>query len=168
MERSQPVGAGSIPTTNTVVIVVKVDGPPSSLAALDGTITEAVAWPRRDSPPRGFAPRHTTASLAVSACANVEEVQRMLAHASAAMALDLYADLFDVDLENVADALKSARLASSVGNLSSRCVLIARNPRNHWDVRGIRLAEPVGFEPKLKPLDLSRLSQVPWKFSLFG
>ena len=97
MERSQPVGAGSIPTTNTVVIVVKVDGPPSSLAALDGTITEAVAWPRRDSPPRGFAPWYTTASLAVSACANVEEVQRMLAHASAAMTLDLYADLFDVD-----------------------------------------------------------------------
>jgi hypothetical protein len=104
------------------VIVVKVDGFPSSLAAMDETIPEAVAWPRRDSPPRGFALRHTGASLAVSAGANVEAVQRMLAHASAAMTLDVYADLFDVNLDNVADALKSARLASRVGKLPSHHV----------------------------------------------
>jgi integrase len=39
--------------------------------------------------------RHTAASLAVSAGANVKAVQRMLGHASAAMTLDVYADLFD-------------------------------------------------------------------------
>ena len=49
--------------------------------------------------------RHTAASLAVSAGANVKAVQRMLGHASAAMTLDVYADLFDDDLDAVADAL---------------------------------------------------------------
>ena len=49
--------------------------------------------------------RHTAASLAVAAGANVKAVQRMLGHASAAMTLDVYADLFDDDLDAVADAL---------------------------------------------------------------
>lgn len=48
--------------------------------------------------------RHTAASLAVSAGANVKAVQKMLGHASAAMTLDVYADLFDKDAEAVADA----------------------------------------------------------------
>lgn len=49
--------------------------------------------------------RHRAASLAVSAGANVKAVQRMLGHASAAMTLDVYADLFDEDLDGVAAAL---------------------------------------------------------------
>ena len=49
--------------------------------------------------------RHTAASLAVSAGANVKAVQAMLGHASAAMTLDTYADLFDNDLDAVADRL---------------------------------------------------------------
>lgn len=49
--------------------------------------------------------RHTAASLAVSAGANVKAVQRMLGHASAAMTLDVYADLFEDDLDSVAEAL---------------------------------------------------------------
>lgn len=49
--------------------------------------------------------RHTAASLAVSAGANVKAVQRMLGHASAVMTLDRYADLFDDDLDAVADRL---------------------------------------------------------------
>jgi integrase len=53
--------------------------------------------------------RHTAASLAVSAGANVKALQRMLGHASAAMTLDTYADLFDSDLELVADNLETAR-----------------------------------------------------------
>ena len=52
--------------------------------------------------------RHTTASLAVQAGANVKALQRMLGHASAAMTLDRYADLFDEDLIGVADALDAA------------------------------------------------------------
>ena len=48
--------------------------------------------------------RHTAASLAISAGANVKAVQRMLGHKSAAMTLDVYADLFDDDLTAVSDA----------------------------------------------------------------
>ncbi|MFF0943721.1 tyrosine-type recombinase/integrase [Kocuria sp. CPCC 205300] len=56
--------------------------------------------------------RHTAASFAVSAGANVKAVQRMLGHASAAMTLDVYADLFDKDLDAVGDALDAAARAS--------------------------------------------------------
>jgi integrase len=56
--------------------------------------------------------RHTAASLAISAGANVKAVQRMLGHSSAAMTLDTYADLFDDDLDAVATALGAAREAA--------------------------------------------------------
>lgn len=61
--------------------------------------------------------RHTAASLAVSAGANVKAVQRMLGHKSAAMTLDVYADLFDDDLDGVSARLDEARSASDVGRL---------------------------------------------------
>jgi integrase len=44
----------------------------------------------------------------VSAGANVKAVQRMLGHAKASMRLDVYADLFDEDLDGVADRLDAA------------------------------------------------------------
>jgi integrase len=53
--------------------------------------------------------RHTAASLAISAGANVKAVQRMLGHRDAAMTLNTYADLFEDDLDQVADALDVAR-----------------------------------------------------------
>jgi len=49
--------------------------------------------------------RRAAASLAVSACANVKAVHRMLGHASAAMTLDGYSGLFDDDLDEVAERL---------------------------------------------------------------
>lgn len=52
--------------------------------------------------------RHTAASLAVQSGANVKVVQQMLGHASAAMTLDVYADLFDDDLDILAERLDSA------------------------------------------------------------
>jgi len=52
--------------------------------------------------------RHTAASLAISAGANPKVVQRMLGHSSAAMTLDTYADLFDEDLDGVAQAMDRA------------------------------------------------------------
>jgi integrase len=61
--------------------------------------------------------RHTAASLAVSAGANVKAVQRMLGHASAAMTLDTYADLFDDDLDAVSDALDAAAAKSDLGKV---------------------------------------------------
>lgn len=58
--------------------------------------------------------RHTAASLAVSTGVNVKAVQAMLGHASAAMTLDVYADLFDDDLDSVATALDKAKRAADV------------------------------------------------------
>jgi integrase len=58
--------------------------------------------------------RHTAASLAIAAGANVKAVQKMLGHASAAMTLDVYADLFDDDLDSVATRLDQAALSASV------------------------------------------------------
>ena len=52
--------------------------------------------------------RHTAASLAVSAGANVKALQRMLGHVKASMTLDTYADLFDDDLDGVAASLDAA------------------------------------------------------------
>lgn len=52
--------------------------------------------------------RHTAASIAVSAGANVKVLQRMLGHKSAAMTLDVYADLFDGDLDDVAERIDRA------------------------------------------------------------
>lgn len=52
--------------------------------------------------------RHTAASLAISAGANVKVVQRMLGHKSATMTLDLYGHLLDDDLDLVAQALSKA------------------------------------------------------------
>ena len=51
--------------------------------------------------PSGFHPhelRHTAASLAISAGANVKAVQQMLGHKSASLTLDTYANLFQDDL----------------------------------------------------------------------
>jgi len=56
--------------------------------------------------------RHTSASLAISAGANVKAVQRMLGHARASMTLDVYADLFDADLDEVAARLDTAITAA--------------------------------------------------------
>ena len=64
--------------------------------------------------------RHTAASLAISSGANVKAVQTMLGHRSAAMTLDVYADLFPDDLDAVAgalDALGSATTSEIVGNM---------------------------------------------------
>lgn len=59
--------------------------------------------------------RHTAASLAISSGANVKAVQHMLGHASAAMTLDTYADLFDDDLDSVAVKLEEAAAPALVG-----------------------------------------------------
>ena len=61
--------------------------------------------------------RHTAASLAVQAGANVKAVQRMLGHASAAMTLDVYAGLFGDDLDAVADRLDEAAARARADSL---------------------------------------------------
>lgn len=53
--------------------------------------------------------RHTAASLAISAGANVKVVQRMLGHKSAQVTLDTYAAMFPDDFDNVVEALSRQR-----------------------------------------------------------
>ena len=57
--------------------------------------------------------RHTCASLAIAAGANVKALQTLLGHASAVMTLDRYGHLFSDDLTKVAEALNKAALAAS-------------------------------------------------------
>ena len=64
--------------------------------------------------------RHTAASLAISAGAHVKAVQRMLGHASAAVTLDTYSDLFDDDLDDVADRLDEAAARAAVSKSCPR------------------------------------------------
>jgi integrase len=76
--------------------------------------------------------RHTAASLAVAAGANVKAVQRMLGHASAAMTLDVYAGLFDDDLDGVSDRLNAAVASDGqqMGNRPGRGeVIVLRRER---------------------------------------
>ena len=61
--------------------------------------------------------RHTCASLAVSAGANVLAVSRMLGHKDPSVTLRIYADLFDSDLDAVAVNL-DAKIADSVQSVS--------------------------------------------------
>lgn len=49
--------------------------------------------------------RNTAASLALSSGANVKAVQRMLGHANAARTLNVYSDLFDRDLDALAERM---------------------------------------------------------------
>ena len=57
--------------------------------------------------------RHSCASLAISAGVNVLALARMLGHGDPSVTLRVYADLFDADLDAVAEALNS-RCAQTV------------------------------------------------------
>jgi hypothetical protein len=84
--------------------------------------------------------RHTAASLAVSAGANVKAIQRMLGHASAAMTLDIYADLFDDDLDDVSARLDDAAAKSVVGFLWGMGKSGHKKPPESLSFRGSRSA----------------------------
>ncbi|EOD70332.1 site-specific recombinase XerD [Amycolatopsis vancoresmycina DSM 44592] len=59
--------------------------------------------------------RHTAASLAIAAGADVKVVQQMLGHADAAMTLNVYGHLFPDRLDEVADVLDAQRTQALVG-----------------------------------------------------
>lgn len=61
--------------------------------------------------------RHTTASLAISAGANIKSLQTMLGHAKASITLDVYADLFVEDLTAVSVALNDIAGPEIVGKV---------------------------------------------------
>jgi integrase len=109
--------------------------------------------------------RHTAASLAVSAGANVKAVQRMLGHANAAMTLDTYAELFDDDLDSVATSLDLVAAAAFESQTE-----LSRNPEPETTasggnaqvtgpkIRALRLVPPAGFEPAPPPPEGGALS----------
>ena len=71
----------------------------------------------------GFHPhelRHSAASLAIAAGADIKVVQQMLGHKSATMTLDQYGHLFGDRLDVVADALDAAR-TSALRDVSPMC-----------------------------------------------
>ena len=59
--------------------------------------------------------RHTAASIMVASGANVKAVQRQLGHASASMTLDVYADLFDDDLDRLMGSVQRLVASSDCG-----------------------------------------------------
>ena len=61
--------------------------------------------------------RHTAASLMVQSGANVKTVQRQLGHKSAAMTLDVYADLFDDDLDDLSERMGGLLFSKNVGKM---------------------------------------------------
>jgi len=65
--------------------------------------------------------RDTAASLAVASGATVKAIQRMLGHASAAMTLDVYAGLFDDELDDVADRMSEAAEAARQRDVRTGC-----------------------------------------------
>lgn len=103
--------------------------------------------------------RHTAASLAISAGANVKAVQRMLGHASAAMTLDTYADLFDDDLDAVSEGLDAAYEKSLVGKMWANGQTRAKKATKSQSLGGQSRAETEGFEPS-EPLRVLHLSRV--------
>ncbi|MEV0059280.1 tyrosine-type recombinase/integrase [Nocardia sp. NPDC050718] len=89
--------------------------------------------------------RHTAASLAISAGANIKVVQRMLGHKTATLTLDLYGHLFDEDLD-------PWRLLSISGRelLRTYCGPNRRVDQKSQDVRPSTCANevpPQGLEP---------------------
>jgi len=60
--------------------------------------------------------RHTAASLAIAAGADVKVVQKMLGHKSATMTLDQYGRLFDDRLDDIADRLDAAANTYVISN----------------------------------------------------
>ena len=101
-KRSRGKGKGELLWTSTTGTPLRPLGHTSFFA-------HAVTRCRQEDPnfpsltPHGL--RHVAAGLMVSAGASVKVVQRQLGHASAAMTLDTYADLFDGDLDSAAARL---------------------------------------------------------------
>jgi integrase len=89
--------------------------PPTNKSWMSGAVERCQKADKTFPRITAHALRYTAASLAASAGANVKVVQRTLGHASAAMTLDVYAELFDDDFTQVAD-----KLSETVGNLRAR------------------------------------------------
>jgi integrase len=75
--------------------------------------------------------RHTCASLAISAGANVKVVQKLLGHKTAVLTLDRYGHLFPDDLDAVADAFDAAAATTADclrTGVAPKLVAVVKNP----------------------------------------
>jgi hypothetical protein len=136
--------------------------------AIDVLAEHGATWPgsspphRRPQPvvPRGLdglTPqelRHTAASLAVSAGANIKAVQRLLGHASAAMTLDVYSCLFGDDLGAVADRLDAARAPLAPSVRHKAIVIGLGSGGQAADLENVE--PPRGIEPRTYALRVRR------------
>jgi len=73
----------------------------------------------------------------------------MLGHASAAMTLDTYADLFPDDLDTVSQRLNQVRTNSLVGFLWGKDSQTTKKPRKHWVYEAFTSVASEGFEPPI-------------------
>ena len=100
--------------------------------------------------------RHTAASLAIAAGADVKLVQQMLGHKAAVMTLDLYGHLFPDRLDEVADALDVAARAALVARALPRPGVVDLDRHRggavgQW-IRRIPAVETKGIEPSTPAL----------------
>jgi hypothetical protein len=134
--------------------------PPASRSSRRGWFHAA---PARIGQP-GLTPhelRHTAASLAISSGANVKAVQRMLAHAFASVSLDVYADLFDSDLDPVSAALDDAIVKTNVAILLPRVEPPGTAQRPKTDLICSFLWSPLSDSNRRPPL--YKWSRVPFR-----
>jgi hypothetical protein len=104
-------------------IDVHTSGPPNDVACGSANWRRRV-WDLSATGIDGLTPhdlRHSAASLAIASGVTAKHVQRMLGHRSAAMTLDVYASLFEDDLDTVSDRLEKC------GHFSR-----SRGPRTAW------------------------------------
>lgn len=88
--------------------------------------------------------RHTCASLAISAGANVKVAQRLLGHKTAVLTLDRYGHLFPDDLDAVAGAfnLAAATIADALRTTGNLKVVAAGRVQPP-----LTMVAGAGFEP---------------------
>lgn len=86
--------------------------------------------------------RHTAASLAIAAGANVKVIQQMLGHKSATMTLDQYGHLFGDQLDQIADALMPPCSSLGACPMTRRGKRLASSRQCLLRPTGRRVAEP--------------------------
>ena len=99
--------------------------------------------------PRPHDLRHTAASLAIASGASVKHVQRMLGHKDSAMTLNVYASLFEDDLDDLSERLE---FLSNARTLTELKTLFA----NHYKVAE-RLGDKRAMAALIKAKDERKL-----------
>jgi hypothetical protein len=90
--------------------------------------------------------RYTAASLAIASGASVKQVQRMLGHKDAAMTLNVYASLFEDDLDDVSDRLDAALVQAAAASVrpepSADVIELPDRPPEHPSHQAKRIGAP--------------------------